>query len=279
MAKFCTKCGKPLVDGKPCSCSLKEEEKQVNVKEEEEEATSTNEVVASITDIYKNVWKKPYQTMLKYKEKNITLGICLILINVVIFGIFGYFLINNTYNGIFEDISNKLQALAALSGEDIDVFQKVSFPFFSLFISNVISLAFGYLILISMSRLFVGTIFKGKGTFGDYLTAAGVASPLSTIVMVIGILASFISYKLAVIIALLAMLSFFVLLSQAYVDIIGAKEERLAYSQSLTLVSTYVISVIVGIILISAMTFQQLTNTTSQTTSNSIFGNSVYIVK
>lgn len=24
MAKFCTKCGKPLKDGKPCSCSVKE---------------------------------------------------------------------------------------------------------------------------------------------------------------------------------------------------------------------------------------------------------------
>ena len=278
MAKFCTKCGKPLVDGKPCSCSLKEEKKQEKVEVEEEE-TSTNEVVASITDIYKNVWKKPYQTMVKYKEKNITLGLCLILINAVIFGIFGYFLINNTYNGILEDISNKLQGVAALTGEEIEVFQRTSLPFFGMFISNVISLAIGYLILISISRLFVGKIFKGKGTFGDYLTAAGVASPLSTIVMVVGILASFISYKLAILIAILATITFFVLLSQAYVDILEAKEERLAYSQSLTLVSTYVISVIVGIILLSAMTFQQLTNTTSQTTSNPMFGNSVYIVK
>ena len=27
MAKFCTKCGKPLQDGKPCSCTAKEEKK------------------------------------------------------------------------------------------------------------------------------------------------------------------------------------------------------------------------------------------------------------
>ena len=47
MAKFCTKCGKPLKDGKPCSCSVKEK------KVIEEKNENTNELIASVSDINK----------------------------------------------------------------------------------------------------------------------------------------------------------------------------------------------------------------------------------
>ena len=77
MAKFCTKCGKPLVDGKTCSCSIKEkeEEKEKKIEEKEEEVeveeASSDELINSIVDIFKNIWKKPYKTMMQYKEKNV----------------------------------------------------------------------------------------------------------------------------------------------------------------------------------------------------------------
>ncbi len=288
MAKFCTKCGKPLVDGKTCSCSIKEKEeekeKKIEEKEEEEvevEEASSNELINSIVDIFKNIWKKPYKTMMQYKEKNVKLGLCLILINIVIFGVLIYFLINNTYNGIMTDMSNKLQGLAAISGEDFEVFQKVSLPFSSLFISGVINLAIGYLILITMSRLFVGKVFKAKGTFGDYLTMAGIASPLSGIIMVIAILVGFISYKLALIVAIAAAVTFLVSLTQAYVDILEAKEDRLAYSQTITLVSTYIITIIISVIIVSFTIYQQAANNSNTITNNTnnIFGTSAYIIK
>ena len=47
MAKFCTKCGKPLKDGKPCDCSVKEE------KVVKETAENTNELISNVSDIYK----------------------------------------------------------------------------------------------------------------------------------------------------------------------------------------------------------------------------------
>ena len=47
MAKFCTKCGKPLKDGKPCSCSVKEE------KVIEEKNENNNELISKYVIINK----------------------------------------------------------------------------------------------------------------------------------------------------------------------------------------------------------------------------------
>ena len=84
MAKFCTKCGKPLKDGKPCSCSVKEK------KVIEEKNENTNELIASVSNIYKSTLKKPCETMEKYSEKNTKLSLILILINAIVFGLSGY---------------------------------------------------------------------------------------------------------------------------------------------------------------------------------------------
>ena len=50
----------------------------------------------SVSNIYKNTLKKPYETMEKHKEKNTKLSLILILINAIVFGISGYLLITNT---------------------------------------------------------------------------------------------------------------------------------------------------------------------------------------
>lgn len=296
MAKFCTKCGKPLVDGEPCTCSKKEEyeinkfeeekeevkeKKVIKEEEDDDDETSSSELINSITDIYKNCWKKPSKTILKYKDKNIKLGLSLILINVVIFGILGYYLLSNTCNGIISDINQQIQSTIAIGGQSLlgesELLPQQSFPFMDTFIVCAVSLAIGYLVLITMSRLFVGKIFKGKGKFGDYLTVAGITSPLATIIMVIAILVSFVSYKLAIIITLISIIVFFVLLTQSYLDVLSAKKERIAYAQSLTIATTYIISIFIAIVIAALMVSNSVNNAINSSMPS--LDSSAYIVK
>ena len=72
MAKFCTKCGKSLQDGKPCSCTVKKE-KEIAVKmqvDEDEEEIDESKVGSMLDDfmaIIKGMFKKPVNTI----EKNL----------------------------------------------------------------------------------------------------------------------------------------------------------------------------------------------------------------
>jgi len=267
MAKFCTKCGKPLVDGKECDCRKNIEEKKEEIPKKEveeqreekvtEKQAESKDLVNSIIDIFKNCWKTPSKLMMKYQKKNIILALSLIAINIVVFGILTYCLVNNTYNGIIEEINTKIQSIASLGGESLaknaELIPKADIPFMSIFISGAIVLAAGYLMLVTMARLFFGKIFKGKGKFGNYLTVAGIATPLSTVIMVVAILTSFISYKLALLIAIISSIAFHVLFIHGNMEILKAKQNKVAYAEALTVSLTVIISIFIFIVTLSVM--------------------------
>ena len=61
MAKFCTKCGKPLEDGKKCDC---EKENKT------EEQVVENNLVDGSLDIFKRIFVNPLKTVKKYANGN-----------------------------------------------------------------------------------------------------------------------------------------------------------------------------------------------------------------
>lgn len=256
MAKFCIKCGKPLVDGKPCDCE------QQNVKKEEkivyEKNNGSGNLVDEVKDIFADSVKKPYSTMLKYQEKDVTLGLILIGLNMVAFGLLVYFFISKGYTQIINAIFTKLQGIFALFGQssqlnDIVTSAQIKFPFAKIFFLSILSLGIGYLILISLSRLFVGKVFKGKGKFGDYLTVVGLATPVSTMLMLIGVVCAFLSWKLAFVIMIMAMVAFFTMVSRGYLDILSAKEEKFAYAKTITVCLTFILTIFLSLTIFGVM--------------------------
>lgn len=250
MAKFCIKCGKPLMDGKPCDC-----EKQ-NIKKEEKVVYEKNNVSSNLVDEVKDIFtdsvKKPYSTMLKYQGKDVTLGLILIGLNMVAFGLLIYFFISKGYTQIINTIFTKLQGIFALLGQssqldDMATSAQIKFPFGRIFFLSVLSLGVGYLILIALSRLFVGKIFKGNGKFGDYLTVVGLATPVSTMLMIVGVVCAFLSWKLAFVVMTIAMVAFFTMVSRGYLDILSAKEEKFAYAKTITICLTFILTIFLSL--------------------------------
>ena len=123
MAKFCTKCGKPLKDGKPCDCEKKIKEEPVS-----------NNLGENIIDIFKNIFIKPFDTIKRYANKdNTKLALILSGINVLVFGLFIYFFISSFTKGIVNAINSISNSLSMFSSTTVT--ETASVPFFEFFIS------------------------------------------------------------------------------------------------------------------------------------------------
>ncbi len=100
MAKFCTKCGKKLEEGKKCDCTEVKKTKKVeenNTEKVTEKVTEAsekvnevitvvgnNEYVKQVTEIAKNIFVKPLSVVKKYaSNKNINLGYILMAVAIV----------------------------------------------------------------------------------------------------------------------------------------------------------------------------------------------------
>ena len=112
MAKFCTKCGKPLKDGKPCDC-------EKNIKEN---TSNVNNIMDNCLSILKGMFKNPSKTLKEEAtEDNFNLSLISIVINAIVFGLTIHFLISNIFSkaglnldNITNSINNASNQLTAL---------------------------------------------------------------------------------------------------------------------------------------------------------------------
>ena len=80
MAKFCTKCGKPLVDGKPCDC-----EKNENQNEVEQVSFNSNGLLETV----KGMFTRPVSTLQEFvQDHNLVPALILLGINALIVSLF-----------------------------------------------------------------------------------------------------------------------------------------------------------------------------------------------
>lgn len=225
MAKFCTKCGKPLKDGVPCTCS--------NNQKEIEEVKDTN-LSTSLVDILKNILLKPADIMKQYSKKEyFLLAMILSLANVVLFGFFYYFLSCN--------VAYQQNTIASRFSY---------YNFFSTFFVGAFLMAACVTLLMLAIKLFVGIAFKNKRPWKEYFAIHGVCSVIPSATMIVGIILSFLSYKLAMIIFLLGILLYFVITVYAYVRECKVNENRLPYALPLAIVSTFIVMIIVCFIVV-----------------------------
>ena len=104
MAKFCTKCGKPLKDGKPCDC--------------EKESVSNDNVVGDYLDILKGMFKNPSKVLKnEADEKNLTFSLGSIVVNAIIFGLTINFLLNNIFAKAGLDLSSITDSIGSIANQ------------------------------------------------------------------------------------------------------------------------------------------------------------------
>ena len=232
MAKFCTKCGKPLIDGKPCNC---EKNKNEDIKER-------------IINIFKKIFITPFDTIKEYNNtNNLKLPLILLGINILIFGLFIYLFLYSLNKGIIKNINE----ISNIFGGNLYTANKV--PFFESFLARIIIMITFLFTLCLMSKLFVSIVFKNNKKFKDYLVLYGISTPITIIATIIASIGCFISYKIGIVIALLGTTLYFVSTIQVLLKYYKIDKEKIPYILALTLTATYIITFIVPIITINAL--------------------------
>ena len=184
MAKFCTKCGKELVDGKECSC-------QKNAKVE---VTGGSSIVNDLINLVKGMFTAPVDTMKSFiNESNfnnalIALGasavaaaimIC-VLCKEMIGAILGLMDIPSSYLG--------------LMGANIEI------PYAKIAIISIVVVCATYAAIAGIAYLISAKLFKSETSYKAMLTWLGANAGLMTVVYLVTAICIFISFKLALIV-------------------------------------------------------------------------------
>lgn len=235
MAKFCSKCGKPLVDGVPCDC---ENVKKVDTKE------NNSDIKSEIINMFKNMLLKPFDTIKQtISAKNEKLALVLILINSLVFGLICYFtsdtIIGNISSLFNEYITSPVNLLAGSSYS-----LNIELPFIKIVLIMSIACFLANIIIILAEYLCIGVLFKNKNNIKEFLVIHAAMSAISTIMAVIVSICMFVSIKVAICVAVFSIIIYIVLLSQICSEILKINENKLYFEVSLAIAASLILSVI-----------------------------------
>jgi membrane protein len=220
MAKFCTKCGKKLEDGKPCDCCKKEVKKEV--VESKTNSFDFNECVNSYIEMVKGIFVKPIDTIKKFAtSSNFVLGLIALAINCIVSGIFLYCIAKESIN-LISSFTGGYSSLLAMSSS-IDV------PFMKTFLYGILFMAVGFSVTALMIYVMAGVIFKDKIDMKKVFSLVGVCSVFTTVTTVVSIILNYISIKLMMVVLLISGIFYLTHLYQGVQETTEVDKNKLAY--------------------------------------------------
>ena len=214
MAKFCTKCGNPLVDGQPCTC-LAEKNIQTKTVEVEVPVVDTEEVKKVVRKVVKknimpnamNAWqvfltvlREPVTSMSRVgTDANFVNGAIINGVEVLTFALGVCAMISSIIRSVYSGIRGVASQFGAQSYVENAYSQYVNIPYFQIFLRVVLVMLISKLIfnLISMATLkFIGgadlslkSIFPATAAFSSLVVVANVVwivislmSPIASLV-------------------------------------------------------------------------------------------------
>ncbi len=217
MAKFCTHCGKPLKDGKPCDCQKGKEEK----KELETTPSATAKNYFDLfVEISKGIFTKPAETVKKYATKDNFVFACIaILLNSIVTGIFVYFL-----------ATEGATMITSAMGYGSLLSSKVEVSFMKVLLQITVFMLVAFLTSAVMIYVMAGSLFKAKADMKKIISLIGTCSIFTLITTVVAIIGIFLSIKFALLVIVIAGIFYLAHLYQGITDIQGLSKDRYAYT-------------------------------------------------
>lgn len=168
MEKFCTKCGKELVDGKCPNCR--------NEKQGIESSIDIKESFMDCISVFKNIFVKPIETMKEFVcENKWVAGIIMTIMAAISAGLYKVAVLKNMWSSgksmdsfIASDFSDLLSS--ALSGNlglsSPDYLKEFMISFFMNFA--------GYALIIGIGYLIISKLFNGKASMKEMMNAVAI---------------------------------------------------------------------------------------------------------
>ena len=177
MAKFCTKCGTPLEDGKCPKCKEVKTTKEVKEEVVEVEAVDVKQSFMDCLNIFKKIFTKPLEAIKEFVTDNkFVSGIIMIVVTALSTGLYKIATLKNMYEA---NSGSKFNAndlgdyiSAALSGGSFGP-AKPDYvgEFFKTFAYNLVE----YAAIALIGYLIITKLFKGTATIKQMVAAVGIA--------------------------------------------------------------------------------------------------------
>lgn len=240
MAKFCTKCGKELVDGKCVDCK----EEQVTVTpistKNPFQNFDFNGFVNSILDMAKGMFQKPSDTIKKYtSDAHALYGIIAMALCAIVTGIFGYLMVTELMGSIYSLMYGGYSSFmdpASLTSE-ISAFKVI--------VITALFAAISFACIIGVVYLMVKYVFKKDVSIKKVAASFGPLAVFNIVNLLVSIVLLYISVKLMFIVYLLLSLCYVVYMIQAIKIATDVEDNRLAYTYvSAIAVTSFVVAYI-----------------------------------
>ncbi len=216
MAKFCTKCGKKLEDGQVCDCENKEMKSGVEPKV----ATSAgNDMVNDYIKVLKGMFTAPVDTMKNFaKRSKFTLGLIMIAINCLVFGLFIYLFAKEGASSLMGEIYG--YSLSSSSGYEIP---------FKVFVYAALFMAVFFLCLGGLLHLISGPILKKDSDIKKTFALIGATAVFTTVTTLVVIICMYIKIWLALILLAIAGIMYLLYLYHGFVELTKVDENKITY--------------------------------------------------
>lgn len=234
MAKFCEKCGKPLVDGNCENCSSSAVETITTTKTSNNGGFDFSKLVSMLKDTF----TRPIDLIKEEShENNFGLAWILLAISAVSMGLFFMALCKTLYSSFISMIGlgSMYSSLSSMTGYNVEI------PYFRIFIVAAIVYVVMALLFSGLITLFFGKVFKGNITFKKAFTMYQVAGIIMIVGYLAGAILSLVSFPIGFIVFLVTSVLNFVYLICGLSQVSGVNKNLIGYSYLSVMASAYLI--------------------------------------
>ncbi len=186
MANYCTKCGKPLVDGETCDCTnstyaSQTESTQSNFTKEFSEKVNASNFIVELKNTFISITKHPVSSGESYiQTNNLKLSLTFIIIQGILCGLFSVIFASKIGQGL-------TNLGGALSGMNSQIEALMKMPYFKGFIiTAILSIVLSFVLA---TLLFIMNIlFKNAVAYSQMIASVSLRSIFSIYVIVLSIL-------------------------------------------------------------------------------------------
>lgn len=186
MAKFCTKCGKKL-EGKPCDCEKEKKEEVTSAEEMQEEAPDTLNYLNAFIEMTKDMFQKPITALKEnIRAENWVTGMIAIFINAFILSGFICLVMRER----FEMFPFEMSLLST------------NISYAKIMIQSFVSISVLYFAFAGIIYIITDTICKSKTSYLKMVSFLGTVSTVTIVIDILAILCIYLSSQLMTIVFL-----------------------------------------------------------------------------
>lgn len=207
MAKYCTNCGKPLVDGQECNCK-----REVKI---DGEASKVDLYMKELWETIKGIFTKPVDTIKSFvKKEDIALSVIILIVQSILIGILAIFLFRESFSIRFFTYEYQLGSAAM---------------FYRVFFMTVFKILIASFFVALVFQLMTERLSNSKIDYKKMVALLAVTSIISIVTLLVGFVLFNLSLKLMLVVFLLGFLFMFVTLFQGLKIVTRVDENKQGY--------------------------------------------------